>query len=76
MKIIKTNSYIKLSYGIPRGPDYSEGPTPRWTKDDKGPASTIFDENDDSVSKIKKKWKKKQPHETGVIYQIGVPVPK
>ena len=68
MIVFSTNNFIKLST------DLQEHPRVKPTNNDDPPGHYLFDDEGDSKDDIKKKWKNKKRN-TGLVYQLGIPVP-
>ncbi|MCD6435398.1 MAG: hypothetical protein J7L15_03340 [Clostridiales bacterium] len=69
MIIFSTNNFVKLATHL------QEHPRVKPTNDDNPPSYYIFDDEGDSEEDIKKKWKSKKKRNTGLVYQLGIPVP-
>jgi hypothetical protein len=73
MKIIKTPNYINMKSAYT---DLNTHPGFLPTKNDNTPSKDIFEDDKDSKDAIKKRWKdKKKKNKSGLIYQLGIPVP-
>jgi len=63
MKILVTNSFIKIAQ------DYQTGPSVKRPDDQRGSEKILekTDEDNESINSIKKKWRKKQIQKTDVF---------
>jgi len=68
VKLIQTNSFIKLSYDINRQPSF-------LPEDGRSSQDSLFCQNKKDKKSIVNKWKRNKKVPTETIYQFGIDIP-